>query len=213
MLKRFFFLKPSSKKYFSQFLASSLLMMMVSGCACSDNRKPEAGNKKDQSIAALGGEVLQKQRVVRKAIVNIKSLPGHQITGRVIFTKVPGGIKVVADVDGLKPGKHGFHVHEFGDCGGKEGAAAGAHFNPTNSRHGGPDSPERHVGDLGNLEADGRGHAHYERVDKLISFEGQNSILERSIMIHADPDDYTTQPTGASGGRIACGIIEAVVED
>jgi Cu-Zn family superoxide dismutase len=115
----------------------------------------------------------------------------------------------VADVDGLSPGKHGFHVHEFGDCSG-DGSATGSHFNPTNSKHGGPDSRERHVGDLGNLVADETGYAHYERVDKIISLEGENSILGRSIVIHADPDDYTTQPTGASGTKIACGVIEPI---
>jgi Cu-Zn family superoxide dismutase len=128
----------------------------------------------------------------------------------VTFTKVPGGINIVADVDGLKPGKHGFHVHEHGDCSGTDGMKAGGHFNPTNSKHGGPDSPERHVGDFGNLEADENGHAHYERVDKLITFEGTNSILGKSIIIHADPDDYVTQPTGNAGARIGCGKIEAV---
>jgi Cu-Zn family superoxide dismutase len=125
----------------------------------------------------------------------------------VTFTKVKGGVQIIADIDGLTPGKHGFHVHEFGDCG-KNGDAAGAHFNPTNQKHGGPDSPERHVGDFGNLEANSHGHAHYERIDKLIQLEGKNSIIGRSIMIHADEDDFTTQPTGASGARIGCGVIE-----
>lgn len=205
MLKKAFFFR------FSRLLAPSLLAMMAVSCACSDNRRPTSEDKdqNDRNVALLS-EMKSGQAVVNQAIVEVKSLAGHQITGKVTFTKVPDGIKIVADVDGLKPGKHGFHVHEFGDCSGKDGAAAGAHFNPTNSRHGGPDSPERHVGDLGNLEADRNGHAHYERVDRLISFEGKNSILGLSIIIHADPDDYTTQPTGASGARIACGMIKPV---
>lgn len=196
------------------------MILVATGCKCTDNRKPDVGKKDnthDNQVAMLSEYKTQQQPIeqtlVKQAIVEVKSLSGHPITGKIIFTKVPTGIKIVANVDGLTPGKHGFHVHEFGDCGGKDGAAAGGHFNPTKSQHGGPDSPERHVGDLGNLEADAQGHAHYERVDQLISFEGANSILGLSIVIHADPDDYKTQPTGASGARVACGLIKVVKEN
>lgn len=199
----------------SRLFTSVLLILVATGCACSDNRKPEM-DKKDRKthdeVAALGMQMPNKKALVTQAEVDVQSLTKDPIHGKIVFLKVPEGIKIIADVEGLKPGKHGFHVHEFGDCGGHEGGAAGGHFNPTKSKHGGPDSAERHVGDLGNLEADSEGYAHYERVDKLIAFEGENSILGRSIVIHADPDDYTTQPTGASGVRIACGIIESVSE-
>lgn len=146
---------------------------------------------------------------MKRAVAIIKPIKGNQVQGKVTFKKVADGIRIVAEIDGLTPGKHGFHIHEFGDCGGEDGAAAGAHFNPTNQKHGGPDSEERHVGDLGNLVADEKGHAHYERVDKVISFEGNNSIIGRSVIIHADADDYKSQPAGASGAKIACGVIEA----
>src|SRR5262245_29956385 len=153
MLKRY-----CPKLFLSPWIVASALLLLAGGCACTDHRRPEAENKdkNDQSIAAIS-EVASRQAVIDKAIVEVKPLAGHPISGKVTFTKAPDGIKVVADVYGLKPGKHGFHVHEHGDCGGKEGEAAGAHFNPTNSRHGGPDSLERHVGDLGNLEADRSG--------------------------------------------------------
>jgi Cu-Zn family superoxide dismutase len=194
-------------------LSSGFLMLIVASCACTDNRRPEANtqdNRDKNNEIAQATATGPTQTSVKEAIAKVHPYPNYDISGLVTFTKVPGGIKVVADIDGLTPGKHGFHVHEHGDCSGKDGMKAGGHFNPTNSKHGGPDSPERHVGDLGNLEADEDGHAHYERIDKLISFEGRNSILGRSIIIHADPDDYVTQPTGNSGARIACGKIEAV---
>lgn len=211
MLTRSLFFKSLS----SSLLSSGFLMLVVTSCACTDNRKPEANHQDNQhhreneiaQVTATAGAV---QMSVKEAIAKVQPYPGNEISGQVTFTKVPGGIKIVADVNGLKPGKHGFHVHEHGDCSGKDGMKAGGHFNPTNNKHGGPDSPERHVGDFGNLEVDGNGHAHYERIDKLISFEGTNSILGRSIIIHADPDDYVTQPTGNSGARIACGKIEAI---
>jgi len=145
---------------------------------------------------------------VTTAKVTLNSTEGNHVSGTVIFTAVEGGIKIVADVKNLTPGKHGFHVHEHGDCSAADGSSAGGHFNPTKTKHGGPDSPERHVGDFGNLVANEKGEAHYERIDHVISLNGPNSIVGKSIIIHAGEDDLTTQPTGNSGARIACGLIE-----
>lgn len=197
----------------SKIIATAIFAFALTSCACSDNRKTEAdqrSEKNHQEVADAG--IIQPSTVsIREAVAEVKAVgKDPAVKGKVTFTRVPEGIKIVADVDGLKPGEHGFHVHEHGDCGGVEAAAAGAHFNPTNKKHGGPDSLERHVGDFGNLVADAKGHAHYERVDNQITFEGANSIIGRSIMVHADRDDLTSQPSGASGARIGCGIIEAV---
>lgn len=145
---------------------------------------------------------------VTKAVAILHPTEGNKVQGVVTFTAVEGGVLVVADVSNLTPGKHGFHVHEHGDCSAHDASSAGGHFNPTKSKHGGPDSAERHVGDLGNLEADKDGKAHYSRVDKLLTLSGPDSIVTRSVVVHADEDDLTTQPTGNSGPRIACGVIE-----
>lgn len=208
-------LKMPAPSFFFSIFYLSLMTLALTGCACTDPRKPEANNRKekqsDQEVAQVSALQSSRSSALKAAAV-VKPYQDHKISGMVTFTKVPDGIKIVADVNGLKPGKHGFHVHEHGDCSGGDGMKAGGHFNPTNSKHGGPDSPERHVGDLGNLEADTTGYAHYERVDTLIALEGPDSIIGRSIMIHADPDDFVTQPTGNSGGRIACGKIELVQE-
>lgn len=148
--------------------------------------------------------------VVTEAKAEVNPSSGSKVRGTVTFTQVDGGVKIVGDFEGLTPGKHGFHVHEKGDCSAHDGSSAGAHFNPTNQPHGGPDSSARHVGDLGNVKADANGKAHYERIDSVISLNGENSILDKSIVIHQDPDDYTTQPTGNSGARVGCGVIHAV---
>lgn len=195
----------------SKIVAACLFAFAFTGCSCSDNRVPEVNpkqQKENKDVADAG--VIMPSAMGKEAVANVKSVGSNDVKGKVTFTQVSGGIRIVADVDGLTPGEHGFHVHEFGDCGGEGASAAGAHFNPTNKKHGGPESPERHVGDLGNLLADRTGHAHYERVDAIIELEGENSIVGRSIMIHADRDDFTTQPTGASGARIGCGVIESV---
>jgi Cu-Zn family superoxide dismutase len=145
---------------------------------------------------------------VTKAVAVLKPTEGNKVQGTVTFTTVEGGVLVVADVYNLTPGKHGFHVHEHGDCSAHDASSAGGHFNPGKTKHGGPDSAERHAGDLGNLEADKDGKAHYSRVDKMITLNGSDSIVTRSVVVHAGEDDFVTQPTGNSGPRIACGVIE-----
>ena len=132
---------------------------------------------------------------------------GNETSGIVKFTLTPGGIKIVADLVGLTPGRHGFHIHEFGDCSRLDGKSAGGHFNPWDNIHGAPDQFRKHIGDLGNLVAGEDGKAHYEWTDSYISFAGMNSILGRAIIVHAGEDDLTSQPTGNAGARLACGVI------
>jgi Cu-Zn family superoxide dismutase len=131
----------------------------------------------------------------------------------VTFTRGQNGISIVADVEGLSPGQHGFHIHEFGDCTAPDGTSAGGHFNPEGNPHGAPSDTERHVGDLGNLSADDAGMGHYERTDSHITFQGPHSIIGRGIIVHAGEDDLTTQPTGDAGPRVACGVIGVAQEE
>ena len=112
-----------------------------------------------------------------------------------------------ADVVGLSPGKHGFHMHEFGDCSSPDGTSAGGHYNPLSESHGGPEADHRHVGDLGNLVADKDGKAHYDRIDSHLKLTGPHSIIGLGVIVHAGEDDFASQPTGAAGGRVACGVI------
>lgn len=142
------------------------------------------------------------------AKADVHPASGSQVKGTVTFTKVDSGVQIVADIEGLKPGKHGFHIHEKGDCSAPDATSAGAHYNPTNQPHGAPESEHRHVGDLGNLTADDSGKAHYERVDTVISLEGEYSIVGKAVIIHSDADDFVTQPSGNAGSRIGCGIIQ-----
>ncbi len=143
---------------------------------------------------------------VTKAICMVQPLGGSKVEGKVVFTKVDGGVEIVADLSGLTPGKHGFHVHEFGDCSMADGKCAGGHFNPEGKEHGNPDAAVRHVGDFGNVTAGADGKASYKRVDKMITFSGPHSIIGRAIIVHAAPDDFS-QPVGNAGARIGCGVI------
>ena len=132
---------------------------------------------------------------------------GNTATGTVCFTQVDGGVRIVADVSGLKPGAHGFHIHEFGDITSTDGMSVGGHFNPSHSKHGGPGAAERHEGDLGNLNADENGHARLDYVDAVISLDGPTSIIGRGVVVHADADDLKSQPVGNAGKRVATGVI------
>ena len=133
---------------------------------------------------------------------------GSTASGWISFEPMGDHAHVKAQVKGLSPGKHGFHIHEKGDCSSGDGKSAGGHFNPAGMPHGGPDADQRHAGDLGNLEADASGVASYDRMDLGIQLTGENSILGRAVIVHAGEDDLSTQPTGAAGARLACGVIE-----
>src|SRR5205823_14101391 len=128
-------------------------------------------------------------------------------TGSVTFTQSGGVVKVVADIAGLTPGKHGFHIHEFGDCFSSDGNSAGGHFNPTHKQHGAPDANDLHAGDLRNIEPDASGQAHLEWSDKVMKLSGADSIVGHAVIVHEKADDLKTQPTGNAGGRLACGVI------
>ena len=140
------------------------------------------------------------------------------VTGEVTFTQEPGGVRVVATVTGLTPGDHGFHVHSGMSCeaaptpesDGKAvpAGAAGGHFAGTDSTHAAPDAAMRHDGDLGNLTADASGAATYDRLDPRLSLSGDRSIAGRAVIVHADKDDLTSQPSGKAGARLACGLVQ-----
>lgn len=147
------------------------------------------------------------KKPVTKAVAVLRPLQGSGVQGTITFIQEGNGVRIVADVTGLTPGKHGFHIHEFGDSTAPDGVSLGGHFNPNNTMHGGPEDKERHVGDLGNIEADRSGKAKYNRLDTRISLSGRNSIIGRSIVIKEKADDFKTQPGGAAGTRIACGVI------
>lgn len=147
------------------------------------------------------------QAAPTSAIAVLYPTEGNKVDGTVTFTQVTDGIKIVAHIEGLTPGKHGFHIHEYGDCSSPDGASAGGHFNPAMMPHGAPTDMNRHEGDIGNVMADSAGVAHLEWTDKIMTFSGPNSIIGHSVIVHAKEDDMKTQPTGNAGARVACGVI------
>jgi Cu-Zn family superoxide dismutase len=143
---------------------------------------------------------------ITKAVAVIHPASGSKVSGTVTFTKTTGGVKVEAKIKGLAPGKHGFHIHEFGDATSPDAKSAGSHFNPKGHPHAGP-GMQRHVGDLGNIEADGEGNAAYDKIDSQLMFHGESNIIGRAVIVHEKADDLKTQPTGDAGGRVGIGVI------
>jgi Cu-Zn family superoxide dismutase len=142
------------------------------------------------------------------AMCTLSPASGSKVSGWVKFTQFKNNVLVEGDVTGLTPGKHGFHIHDKGDCSAPDATSAGGHFNPTKKEHGVPNSTKSHMGDLGNITADASGHAKFKFKDKIIQLSGEYSIVDRAIIVHADLDDEKTQPTGNAGARVACGIIQ-----
>ena len=149
----------------------------------------------------------QEGPVLKRAVALIYPTDGHAVSGQVTFEEVNEGVKVVALIGNLSAGKHGFHIHHYGDCRSGDGKSAGGHYNPLGMEHNDPQSRTRHVGDMGNIEANENGTAVIEYIDKTISLNGAYSIIGRGIIVHADADDMQSQPTGAAGARVGCGVI------
>lgn len=161
------------------------------------------------SIVLFSGcdELGRHQHPKADAVAVLRATAGHQVQGTVSFSRVSRGVRVIAKVQGLTAGDHGYHIHQFGDCRAADGSSAGGHFNPRNQRHGAPTDKTRHVGDLGNLTADASGTARVDTIDTMLTLDGPESIIGRSVVIHAQADDFKTQPGGGAGARVACGVI------
>jgi Cu-Zn family superoxide dismutase len=142
-----------------------------------------------------------------RAVAVLAPTGGNTARGTVTFERAAGGVRIMAQLEGLPAGDHGFHIHEFGDCSAADGASAGGHYNPAGAVHAGPEATARHVGDLGNLTADTRGIARYDRTDPIVRLDGPQSVIGRSVIVHAGADDLSSQPTGNAGARLACGVI------
>ncbi len=156
-------------------------------------------------VSAQGPEM--KMEATKAVCVLIPTKSGAGVAGHITFTKVEKGTRVQAEITGLAPGKHGFHIHEFGDASSPDGKAAGGHFNPKGMVHGDPSkTAPRHLGDLGNIEADSSGKATYDKVDPDLPMSGPMSIIGHGVVIHEKADDFG-QPVGNAGGRVAVGVI------
>ena len=190
---------PMPQKQYLQTFASRALApiaamaLLTAGCAAPPPDKPAA------------------EPTVALALLNPAS--GTQANGIVRFRQEGELVRVKARVSGLQPNReHGFHVHEKGDCSAPDASSAGEHLNPQGRRHGPPNGGERHAGDLPSLKSDAAGVAEMSfDVKGTLLGAGASDFIGKALVVHANPDDYTTQPSGNAGTRIACGVIAVPV--
>jgi Cu-Zn family superoxide dismutase len=144
------------------------------------------------------------------ATATLAPTTGSTAAGNVRFAQRGGKVMVTGEVRGLKPNaEHGFHVHEKGDCSSGDGMSAGGHYNPGGQPHGRHAAGLHHAGDLPSLRSDGAGVARFSFESSTISVgAGPADIVGKGLIVHRDPDDYTTQPTGNAGPRLACAVIQ-----
>jgi Cu-Zn family superoxide dismutase len=169
-------------------LAVSIAAALAAGCASMRDMMPMSGKS--------------------TATANLEPTTGNTARGTVTFTQDGDEVRVRATVSGLKPNaEHGFHVHEKGDCSSGDGMSAGGHYNPAGNPHG-PQNAPHHAGDMPSLRADAYGNASATFELKAVSVGGPNAdLVGKGLIVHRDPDDYKTQPTGNAGARIACAVI------
>ena len=176
-------------------LAASIALL--AGCASS----PTPG-----SASAAGGSALSDARVV------LAPASGSLVSGTLSLVPMGDGVHVTGDIGGLAPNStHGFHIHEKGDCSAADASSAGGHFNPGGDAHGRASAPHHHLGDNDNLVADANGVAHVNAhfANAVLGGGGADDIVGKAVVVHANADDYTSQPAGNAGARIACGVITA----
>jgi len=179
---------------------TTLLAMACAGCSTPDSHSHGGGGEgMDAHMASMKGKV---------AFATLTPTQGNNVRGLFVFHQMGDQVMVHAQVSGLKPNaEHGIHVHEKGDCASTDGTSAGGHFNPDGKPHG-PQAAAHHAGDMPALKADANGVANQKfTLSGPTVSAGAASLVEHAVIVHAAPDDYTTQPTGNSGARIACGVI------
>ena len=181
-------------------IKTTVLIASIFLCGCATTDTDVSGTKSE------GGKGSGSKKLAAVAVIN--PLGTNTVHGTVNFTQEPEGVRVLGTIEGLSPGLHGVHIHEKGDCSASDGSSAGSHFNPGHAVHGGPNSTQHHLGDFGNLEANGSGVAKISYFFTRLSLHGDNSIIGRGLIVHANPDDLQSQPAGNAGGRIGCAVIQ-----
>jgi Cu-Zn family superoxide dismutase len=174
---------------------ASLLAVLV--CACATGSSSSSSGTSSGSSSGSGGA----------ATATLESRSGSSMTGTAQVTPAATGVAVHLEVQNATPGEHGVHVHEKGDCSDPKAASAGPHYNPNSgAHHGGPKTQVRHGGDLGNMTVDASGKG---TLDVTVADLSMSTVAGRAIVVHEKADDLQSDPAGNSGGRIACGVIQA----
>jgi len=188
-----------------------VLGLLFAGC----NNQGKKNQKTSDETAIEGNMPMEKtiaEYPTAEAILSPAS--GSNVNGKVTFTQIGDSVQIVLDATGLTPGKHAFHLHEKGDCSAPDATSAGGHWNPTNMPHGKRGQGQFHKGDIDNIVAMADSTSHFEMKVSGWTIGGSDTtnILGKGVILHAGADDFTSQPSGAAGARVACGVIEKKTE-
>lgn len=190
------------------FLASALALS-----ACKPAAEPATTPSTDAAVETSAADPAAPPPMPAPvATATLQATQGNAVAGSIAFTVADDGrLHASGDISGLAPNsEHGFHIHEKGDCSAPDGSSAGGHFNPASTEHGSIDAGVHHGGDMPNIVADAQGNAHVDGPVSSNVNAGKGDaadIIGRGLIVHADPDDYHTQPTGNAGARLACAVI------
>jgi len=171
------------------------------------NKRTLAGLCGALLVAGCAGMGDQKDAT---ATARLEPRSDSNVSGNLTFTQIGDVVRVTGEVKGHTKGPKAMHIHEKGDCSDDKGMSTGGHFNPHQMKHGGPYDPAKHSGDLGNLNfnAEGVAKVNFTVGDISVSSSKPDGIIGKAVIVHADRDDFKTDPTGNAGGRVACGVIK-----
>ncbi len=181
-------------------LAAATACLLV---ACASTPQTSTTQAKQAATATAGS--------TEAATVNLASASGSLVSGTLRIVSSGKGVHITGEIGGLAPNSgHAFHFHEKGDCSAADASSALGHFNPSHSPHGRAGAGPHHAGDMDNITANADGVARIDIQDNDVSLHrgAPNDITGRAVIVHAGVDDYTSQPAGNAGARVACGVIE-----
>ncbi len=187
--------------------------LFITSCK-NENKESEGTELEEQTteMNAESSEMESESSEVKELKVILEPKSDSNLSGEVIFTQENGQVTMEATILGLSEGQHAIHIHQKADCSAADGTSAGGHWNPTNEPHGKWGAEEGyHKGDIGNFEVDasGKGSITFTTDEWCIGCgDDAKDIVGKAIIIHDGVDDFTSQPSGAAGTRVGCGVIE-----
>ena len=186
-------------------ILTAALILALGGCASTASTSKPAAMPASKPMTGTS--------TAQQAVVNLASASGSLVSGKLTVVPMGDGVHLTGTIGGLSAGSnHGFHIHEKGDCSAADASSAGGHFNPTGQPHGRAMQGAHHAGDSDNIVASAAGVANIDAHIMGVTLGGgaANDIAGRAIVVHAAADDYTSQPAGNAGARVACGVIKIV---
>jgi Cu-Zn family superoxide dismutase len=181
--------------------------------ACNGMKSEQPASKEESQPTTEASQPAQEQAPMegaKHAVADLMAKSGSHLTGEADFVEEDNGmIAFHVNVENVSPGLHAVHIHENGDCSAEDASSAGGHWNPTHEKHGRWGIKPFHLGDIGNIDVgqDGKGTLSMSTDLWSLADKGDRSVIGKSIVVHAGPDDFKSQPAGNAGARIGCGVI------